>query len=390
MSERLRIGMIAACPFPWPRGTPIRIFRMAEFLAARGHDVHLFTYHLGQPADDAPFLIHRIPDAPGYTRTAPGPTLRKLLQLNPRLARLVARFEQDKPFDIIHAHHYEGILTATRAAARAPIVYDAHTTLAGELPYYYPWLPAWATRWVGSWLDRRLPRRAQHTIAVSSRIRDSLIAVGAASSQAISVIPNGVRWRLFDVTSAPRQSANKLIFTGNLSNYQGIGLMLRAFAELWRRRPDVRLLLVTHSSFASFEDLARKLEILPAIDVRAAPFCEQPALLAEADVAINPRTDCDGIPQKLLNYMAAGKPIVSFDGSAVHLQHDRTGLRVPDGDTSAMARAIERLLDDPALASRLGAAARQEVKNRFSWEVVAQRVEQVYQRLLERSPRVRR
>lgn len=390
MCEPLRVGMIAACPFPWPRGTPIRIFRMGESLAARGHNVHLFTYHLGQRATDVPFSIHRIPDVPGYTRTAPGPTVRKLLQLNPRLARLVAQFMQDRPFDIIHAHHYEGILVATWAAVHAPIVYDAHTTLAGELPYYYPWLPAWSTRQIGSWLDRRLPRRAQHTIAVSDRIRETLVAGGATSPDAISVIPNGVQWRLFDVAPAPRQKANTLIFTGNLSNYQGIDLMLRAFAELLRRRPGVRLILVTDSPFAPFDDLARKLEILPAIEVRPAPFCEQPALLAKADVAVNPRIDCDGVPQKLLNYMAAAKPIVSFDGSAVHLEHGRTGLRVPDRDTSAMARAIERLLDDPALAERLGAAARQEIKDRFSWEVVAQRVEQVYERLLQQCRRVTR
>jgi glycosyltransferase involved in cell wall biosynthesis len=81
---------------------------------------------------------------------------------------------------------------------------------------------------------------------------------------------------------------------------------------------------------------------------------------------------------KLLNYMAAAAPIVSFDGSAVHLEHERTGLRVADGDTVAMADAIERLLDDRILARRLGDAARAQVQRDFSWDGVAGRVEQVY------------
>jgi len=47
MTDSLRIAMIAACPFPWPRGTPIRIHRIAEAVARRGHAVHVVTYHLG-------------------------------------------------------------------------------------------------------------------------------------------------------------------------------------------------------------------------------------------------------------------------------------------------------------------------------------------------------
>jgi glycosyltransferase involved in cell wall biosynthesis len=62
----------------------------------------------------------------------------------------------------------------------------------------------------------------------------------------------------------------------------------------------------------------------------------------------------------------------------VHLRHEVTGLRVPDGDTVAMAHAIERLLDDRALAERLGNAARQQVQRDFSWDGVAARVERVY------------
>src|SRR5690606_22032159 len=75
---RLRIAMIAACPFPYPRGTPIRIFRMAEALGLRGHAVHVVTYHIGQSIGDAPIYVHRIPRVPGYRRAAPGPTYAKL------------------------------------------------------------------------------------------------------------------------------------------------------------------------------------------------------------------------------------------------------------------------------------------------------------------------
>ena len=50
-------------------------------------------------------------------------------------------------------------------------------------------------------------------------------------------------------------------------------------------------------------------------------------------IALNPRVDCDGLPVKLLNYMATGRAIVSFAGSAEILEHEQTGLVVPSGDT---------------------------------------------------------
>jgi glycosyltransferase involved in cell wall biosynthesis len=100
--------------------------------------------------------------------------------------------------------------------------------------------------------------------------------------------------------------------------------------------------------------------------------------MAAAAVAVNPRVQCDGIPQKLLNYMAAGMPIATFEGSAGPIVHEVTGLRVPDGDTAAMADAMERLFTDRELARRLGETAREQARRDFSWAQVAARVEEVY------------
>ena len=97
MTDPLRIAMIAACPFPWPRGTPIRIHRIAEAVARRGHAVHVVTYHLGEDLADPPFVVHRIRDVPAYRRTDPGPTVRKLFQLDPMLAGLLRRLHREHP-----------------------------------------------------------------------------------------------------------------------------------------------------------------------------------------------------------------------------------------------------------------------------------------------------
>ena len=370
--------MIAACPFPWPRGTPIRVHRIAEAVARRGHEVHVVTYHLGEDLADPPFVVHRIRDVPGYRRTAPGPTLRKLVQLDPMLAGLLRRLHREIRFDLVHAHHYEGLLVASHAVRATPIVYDAHTLLAGELPTYPLGLPRRCIRAVAPWLDRHLPRRADRIIAVSEAIRDALTAPGASAPERVHVIPSGVEWQRFPAERGVTPDGHTVVFTGNLAPYQGVNLMLEAFALLRARRADVRLMIVTDSPFTPFEPLARQLGVLAAVDLRRATFPQQPALLAAATVAVNPRIRCDGIPQKLLNYMAAGMPIATFEGSAGPVRHEVTGLCVADGDTAAMADAMDRLLTDRVLARTLGDAAREQARREFSWEQVAARVEQVY------------
>jgi glycosyltransferase involved in cell wall biosynthesis len=370
--------MVAACPFPWPRGTPIRIERLAEAVARRGHTVHVVTYHLGGALADPPYMVHRIRDVPTYRRTAPGPTIRKLLQLDPMLTRLLRRLHQEIGFDLVHAHHYEGLLVASRALQGTPIVYDAHTLLAGELPTYPLGLPRWLLRAIASYLDRQLPRRANRIIAVSERIREAVLATGASTPERLHLIPNGVEWRDPPAEGGSAPDRRLVIFTGNLAPYQGVDLLLRAFATLRSRRGEVRLMIVTDSSFAPYEKLARQLGVRAAVDLRRATFPQQSALLAGAAVAVNPRVRCDGIPQKLLNYMAAGMPIATFEGSAGPVRHEVTGLRVPDGDTVALGEAMERLLTDQALAQRLGGSARAQARRDFSWAQIAARVEEVY------------
>jgi glycosyltransferase involved in cell wall biosynthesis len=383
MSDRLRVAMVAACPFPWPRGTPIRIERIADAVARRGHAVHVVTYHLGEDAAGAPYTVHRIPDVPGYRRTAPGPTLRKLVRLDPMMARLLRRLHREIRFDVVHAHHYEGLLVASHAVRDAPIVYDAHTLLASELPTYPLHVPRRWVRALAPWLDRRLPRRADRVIAVSETIAQALTTTGATAPDSLHVIPNGVEWQRFAADRGATPDGLTVIFTGNLAPYQGVDFMLEAFARLHARRPEARLMIVTDSAFEPFEALTRRLGVRAAVVVRQAAFAEQPALLAAASVAINPRIRCDGIPQKLLNYMAAGMPIASFESSAGPLRHEVTGLRVPDGDTAAMGNALDRLLADRALARALGDAAREQARREFSWDQVACRVEQVYRSALE-------
>ncbi len=388
MSRRLRIAMVAACPFPFPRGTPIRIQGMADVLAQRGHDVHVVTYHLDRDDRSLPFAVHRTPRIGVASPAAPGPTWTKLLLLDPLLVGTLLSVLRSGRCDLIHAHHYEGLIAALAARAmmrmpRIPVVYDAHTMLVSELHHYDLKLPHRMVQRIADGLERRLPRRADHVIAVSERIATRLDREFAVRADALTIVPSGVALEPFEPTLRASSRAHKtIVFAGNLAAYQGIDQLLDAFGRLRARRSDVRLALVVESITDPRIPLAKRPELRDHVDLVVSDFASLPGHLASAEVAVNPRIECDGYPQKLLNYMAAGVPIVSFAGSARGLVDGETGLLVADGDVGGFAAALDRLLTDRALAERLGAAAREYARRELGWDRCARQLEGVYERVL--------
>jgi len=376
--------MVAACPMPARRGTPLRVERLAEALAARGHVVEIITYHVAEGPQSLGVPVHRIFRHPVYWRMPVGPSFRKLALYDPALSWKLSTVLSDRRFDVIHAHHVEGLLVALPPRLRhgIPLVYDAHTMLAAELPSYATGLMRSAFATLGGWLDGALPRRADHVVAVTPDIRDRLVTAHGLRPDRITVVTNGVESGCFRVeTPPPQDGLVRLIYTGTLAPYQNIELLLEAFAQARQVRRDLRLCFAVSSSFEPYEALARRLGVREAIEVSADGFGELPLRLAAAAIAVLPRIRCPGIPQKLLNYMAAGKAIVASAGSAKVLEHERTGLVVGDGDASGFAAAVLRLAGDPELREALGGKARETVEREFSWEGAAEKLEPVYARL---------
>jgi glycosyltransferase involved in cell wall biosynthesis len=109
---------------------------------------------------------------------------------------------------------------------------------------------------------------------------------------------------------------------------------------------------------------------------------ELPDFLAAADIAVVPRPESAGIPTKLLNYMAAGKAIVSFEKSATILENGKTGRLVAPATAERLAEGILGLLADRNLALELGRNARSLVFERFDWRSIVEQMEEVYDKLL--------
>jgi glycosyltransferase involved in cell wall biosynthesis len=175
------------------------------------------------------------------------------------------------------------------------------------------------------------------------------------------------------------------LYAGNLDDYQNLPLMFRAFARVREQLPRARLVVVSRSDPEPCQAWARQLGVADAVFfVDHTRFELARRVLGRGRVALLPRTSWCGFPIKLLNYMAAGLPVVASRGSAKIVQHGVTGLVVADGDEEGFAAAVARLLAEPGTAANMGEAGRQRVETEHGWDRHTDRLEEIYLSLSSR------
>jgi glycosyltransferase involved in cell wall biosynthesis len=392
----LRIAMVVASPFPANHGTPGSIREMAEAIADEGHQVHFVTYHFGEAEDPGGMHVHRVAAPHAWRgRVVVGPTWQKPL-LDLLLVLTLIRVIRKERIDVIHAHNYEGALIGwlARLFTRRPLVYNAINTMIDELPSYGFIRPKALAVAVARTLDWVVPRLASHVIAISDDLARFLHDRGV-DPNSVEVITLGIETSRFQVAAGREELRRRfvpdggplVIYTGILARLQRLDYLLQAMRRVVDKRPEARLLIVANCVVdAERQELMRQ---VAALDLGAhvaihevASFDEIPPLLAAADLAVVPRPSCPGFPVKLLNYMAAGKPIVVFEGSAKGLAHRRSAWVVRDHDWEALGQGMLALIEDPDLAARLGANARRQGTEEFAWPALTERTVAVYRRLL--------
>jgi glycosyltransferase involved in cell wall biosynthesis len=231
--------------------------------------------------------------------------------------------------DLVHAHWLVSALPAL--ATRRPFVVQLWGTDA-ELALRAPW----AFRW--------LVRRARLVICPSSALVEAARALGARETR---IVPSGVA--IPDEVGEPDDPAH-VLYVGRLSEEKGV----RELAEATDGLP--RAVVGDGPLRSIFPDSAGF--IAPA---ELAPWYERAAI-----VCCPSRREGYGVVAR--EAMAHGRPVVaSAVGGLVDAVEDGvTGLLVPPRDPKALRAALERLLDDPDLRLRLGAAARERARERFS------------------------
>ncbi|MFN7941325.1 MAG: glycosyltransferase family 4 protein [Thermoanaerobaculia bacterium] len=211
----------------------------------------------------------------------------------------------------------------------------------------------------------------------------------------IEVIPNGVDLEvpatdeIAELRRALDLAGRRLVvFAGRIERRKGAHLLPEIGAHLLAR-PDVVLAIAGEDLFGI---LAR--EVAPRLAAAARPgalrilgrrtVTEARALVAAGDVVLLPSL-WESCPYAALEAMACGAPLVTSDAGGLPecVRPEREALVAPAGDAAATATAALRLLDEPALARRLAAAARARVESEFSADTIARRSLALYERVAE-------
>jgi glycosyltransferase involved in cell wall biosynthesis len=401
---RHTIAMVAACPFPTCQGSQVLVKQSAEALARRGHRVHLVCYHFGEdiPLETSGRLsIHRI----GYPRALyrkfrAGPSIQKPL-LDALMVKRLLGVIRRHTVDVVHAHNYEAFLVglAARRVTGTPVVFHTHNAISDELSAFFRagWARGLADRLARA-IDGSLPGRADHLIAINDDLLGFFRDIGVGEER-MSCLPPGIAMEAWSTDPLPPQSSEgraledldtwlggeeqTAVYAGNLDDYQNLPLMFRAFARVREECPRSRLVVVSRSDPAPYQALAGELGLGQAVRfVDHTRFELALRVFERCRVGLLPRISWCGFPIKLLNYMAAGLPVVASQGSAKIVYHGQTGLVADDGDEKGFAAAIIRLLSDPEAARAMGAAGKRVVETEHTWEAHTDRLETIYRTLI--------
>jgi glycosyltransferase involved in cell wall biosynthesis len=368
---------------------------MSDTLSDMGHNVHIVTYPIGQGEIHVRRAkVHRTAAFRQEQNVKVGPSFGKFV-LDFQLVRLLCQVIRRERIDIIHAHNYEGALVGIIAKwlTGRPLLYNAVNLMADELAGYRFIRPAWLAQGLARALDWFTPIFPDHITAVSPELRTWFIDHGVPAAK-VDFVPAGIEPKLFDHPEPEKfrqryqlNGHQVVMYTGVLNAYQRIHYLLRAFAVALREKPTARLLVVSPLVSEAHEreqrQFAAELGISRSV-IWISPHAleDLPSYLALADVCVLPRPECPGHPVKLLNYMLAEKPVVSFAGAAKGVRHLQDAFIVSNHDCEAFGHGIVTLLNDRKLAAELAARARATVLSDFDWRQICPNIERIYDRLL--------
>lgn len=388
--KKLNIAMVGACPLPANNGTSSRILRMSEGLLERGHNVEIITYPVGDSSIDydSRLKIHRIRPPFKYSKTETGPTREKPfldLQLSIKIKKILAQ----KEFDIVHCHHLEGFVSSLPASkiTDTPCIFDAHTDVMSELIGHGLFPNNAILERTARTMEKKIYSKADGIITVSERLKSYFTKENIMKKEDVHVVSTGIDLENFTAVEEisfqkdfPKE--NLVIYTGNLDPYQGFENLLKAMKYVVEEISDAILLVVGDEGIDKYEDMSSRLEIENSVIFEGTqPFSKMPSYLNLADVAVSPRTEPTGFPQKILNYMAMGLPTVSFEASAKPINNEKEGIIVQNHNINDFANGIVSLLRDKKKARRLGRNARKKVME-YRWEKLAKKIERVYKNIL--------
>lgn len=389
--QGLRIAMVAPQPFFRPRGTPFSVLHRIRALTTLGHKVDLVTYPFGEDVAMPGLRILRSRSVPFVRDVKIGPSLSKLL-LDLPLMMLTWKILRTGGYDVVHSHEEAAFFCAPMARRLGMVhVYDMHSSLPQQLKNFGKFDFAIVRRGFES-LEQHVLKTSDGVITICRDLAD--VALPYCTEKPHAMIENtGDDAMVFDAGQEPEVAGTDLanrrivLYTGTFESYQGIDLLLDAFALVAANVGDAHLLMVggrPHQVEAS-RMRARALGIESRITFTGQVHPSAiPGYVRAAQLIVSPRSSGTNTPLKIYGYLRSGKPIVATD-LYTHTQTLTPAVAELVAPTpQGLAAGIQRVLQDPHHARALADAARRLSDEEYSEGAYMRKMTEFYARIIGR------
>jgi glycosyltransferase involved in cell wall biosynthesis len=255
---------------------------------------------------------------------------------------------------------------------------QAYVSLMGSERHYLP-----KTTRVPEKVLFWLMRSATKMIAISHEIEKELVQHGFARNK-IEFIPYGVDTVLFfpkdgKLNSTGTYTFPKAIFTGRLVKEKGLEYLILAWKEVMECFPSAELLIVGDGPLREpLQQQCRELGIQSNVRFLGMRSNVQ-AYLQQADLYVSSSIS-EGLSNSILEAMACGLPVVGtkISGTSDLINHGVNGLLVEPAKVEDLSKTILHVLRNPDLAERLGVAAAQTIREKYSINRIADAMIELY------------
>lgn len=377
----MRVGLVS--PYSWtvPGGVNQHIEHLAEELEARGHEPWILApvgaltpYRRSVDSRRQRAAERFIPM--GSAVPIPANGSRAYINANPRVALRMDRAIRKMRFDVLHVHEpcTPSVAMAAVALAASPVVGTFHAALSESTAYTSMGLVA-----------KAIVKRLDVRIAVSAAAREYPARMFPGEWR---IIPNGVAIEKYAPAVGAQKVKGRVLFIGRAEKRKGLGVLLAAFAQLRRRRPEATLVIAGSSRREVLDTLRAGLGT--PVDLSGVEPLgwviddEKVEQLGRAEVVCAPSLTAESFGIVLAEAMAAGVPVVASDlpGYRAVLEEGEAGRLVPPDRPALLADALDEVLGDAALRARL-AAAGLAAAQKLSWGRVTDEIVAAYEDALQ-------
>ena len=363
-------------------GTIVSVHGLCRALAARGHDVHVYTTSV-DGAGDSPVRHGEPVDIEGVKVWYFQSNNLRRLYYAPALAGALRQSVNE--FAVVHTHaiYLWPLWAAAREAGRAGVPYVVSPRGMLEKDLIERKSAIWKAALIG-FVEKRSLEGAAAIHVTSSREADEAAAFGF-SLRRVSEIPNGVDADRAVFTASPAVSrvieqGPYVLFLGRINWKKGIDRLIESMPHA----PGIRLIAAGHDDegyTSELESLATRLGLRERV-IFAGPVHgdDKAALVARARALVLPSYS-ENFGNVVLEAMAAARPVVvsAEVGVADLVQRNGCGV-VIDGGAEQLGRAIARVAADSGAGDEMGRRGK-AVAARYSWDSVAAQMEALYQSL---------